>query len=194
MATRRNTSLVITTVVAVVFGALCDVRGWQAPGAVDALAAFTVRVDTYVQLHRRLEVSFPPLETTTDAISRLLNKRYLASAIRAARRHAKDGTVFGPPVDEMFRTRIAEATAGRDLAVVLGPCGGESWAATDPVVNEPFREHESCPIPLLLLEALPPVPGGLEYRVAGPDLILWDVHADIVIDILREAFRAPSFA
>jgi hypothetical protein len=46
---------------------------------------------------------------------------------------------------------------------------------------------------VLLLEALPPVPGGLEYRVVGPDLVLWDVHAEIVIDVLRDALRAPSF-
>jgi hypothetical protein len=164
-----------------------------ASGAVDVLEEFTMRVDTYVQLHQRLEASFPSLKDASDPLSRLLNKRYLASAIRSARRHVKEGNIFGPPVEEMIRTRIAEAMAGRDLAVVVGACGGESWGSADLVLNEPLREGASCPVPVLLLEALPPVPGGLEYRIVGPDLALWDVHAEIVIDVLREALRAPSF-
>jgi hypothetical protein len=102
-------------------------------------------------------------------------------------------SVFGAPVEDMFRTRIADAIAGRDIAVVVGPCEDEEASGgIDPVINEPFREQGSCPVPLLLLEALPPVPGGIEYRVVGPDLVLWDVHADIVIDVLTEAFRMPS--
>jgi hypothetical protein len=82
---------------------------------------------------------------------------------------------------------------GRDVAVVVGPCAGEPWSPADLVLNEPLGEGASCPVPVLLLEALPPVPGGLEYRVVGPDLVLWDVHAEIVIDVLRDALRAPSF-
>jgi hypothetical protein len=166
---------------------------WPATAGIDVVEEFVMRVDAYVQLHHRLEASFPPMEETRDPLSRLLNKRYLASAIRSARRHAKEGNIFGPPVEEMFRTRIADAMRGRDLAAVVGPCGGESWSPTAPVLNEPLREAASCPFPVLLLEALPPLPGGLEYRVVGPDLVLWDAHAEIVIDILREALRAPSF-
>jgi hypothetical protein len=193
MATRRHASWVLTTLAATVFLGVHPAAVSPAPGAVDALAEFMMRVDTFVQLHQRLEASFPPLETTRDPLSRLLNKRYLASAIRSARRHMKEGNIFGPPVEAMFHARIAEAMAGRDLAVVVGPCGREAWVADGPILSEPFREEASCPVPVLLLEALPPVPGGLEYRVMGPDLILWDVHADIVVDVLREAFRAPSF-
>ena len=193
MATRHHTSWVIAMLVATVFLGARPAPARPASGAVDVLEEFMMRVDTYVQLHQRLEASFPPLKDARDPLSRLLNKRYLASAIRSARRHVKEGNIFGPPVEEMIRTRIAEAMAGRDLAVVVGPCGGESWGSADLVLNEPLREGASCPVPVLLLEALPPVPGGLEYRIVGPDLALWDVHAEIVIDVLREALRAPSF-
>jgi hypothetical protein len=192
MATRRHASWVIATLAAAVFLGVRPVPAWLAPDTVDALVKFTMRVDTYVQLHQRLEASFPPVEDTRQSLSRLLNKRYLASALRSARRHVKEGNIFGPPVEEMIRTRIAEAMAGRDLAVVVGPCGGESWGPADLVLNEPLSEGASCPVPVLLLEALPPVPGGLEYRIVGPDLVLWDVHAEIVIDVLRGAFRVPS--
>ena len=193
MAARHRAFWVIATLVASVFLGGRPAAASHAPATVDALAEFAMRVDTYVRLHQRLESSFPSLEDTRDPLSRLLNKRYLASAIRSARRHVKEGNIFGPPVEEMLRTRIAEAMRGRDLAAVVGPCGGESWSPAEPVVNEPLREGTGCPVPVLLLEALPPVPGGLEYRVVGPDLVLWDVHAEIVLDILREALRAPSF-
>jgi hypothetical protein len=37
------------------------------------------------------------------------------------------------------------------------------------------------------------LPPGIEYRVVAPDLILWDTHAEIVIDLLPGAFlmRGP---
>ena len=192
MARRRHASWVIATLVATVFLGGPPVAASRGTATVDALAEFTMRVDTYVQLHQRLEASFPSFENTRDPLSRLLNKRYLASAIRSARRHVKEGNIFGPPVEEMLRTRIAEAMRDRDLPAVVGPCGGESWSPAELVLNEPLREAVSCPVALLLLEALPPLPGGLEYRVVGPDLVLWDVHAEIVIDVLKEALRAPS--
>ena len=192
MARRRHALWVVVTFVATVFLGVHLAAASRAPGAVDALAEFMMRVDTYVQLHQRLETSFPRLEDTRDSLSRLLNKRYLASAIRAARRHVKEGNIFGSLVAEMFRNRIAEAMGGRELAAVIGPCGAEAWRPAELVLNEPLGEA-SCPVPVLLLEALPPVPGGLEYRVVGPDLVLWDVHAEVVVDVLREALRAPSF-
>ena len=193
MPTCRHASLLLTTLVATVLLGVHSAAVSHAPGTVDPFAEFTMRVDTYVQLHRRLEASFPPLEDTRDPLSRLLNKRYLASAIRSARRHVKEGTVFGPPVEEMLRTRIAAAMHGRDVAAVIGACGRESWGPAQVVLNEPLPEGASCPVPVLLLEALPPVPGGLQYRIFGPDLVLWDVHAEIVIDVLRETLRGPSF-
>jgi len=39
----------------------------------------------------------------------------------------------------------------------------------------------------VLLEALPPLPVELQYRFIGRDLLLVDVEADLVIDILPNA-------
>jgi len=38
-----------------------------------------------------------------------------------------------------------------------------------------------------IIEALPPLPDELQYRTLGRDLVLVDVHANLVLDILREA-------
>ena len=122
-----------------------------------------------------------------------MNRRYLASAIRAARRDAKEGDIFTPDVADLFRSRLAEVMPVRDVAAMVGAFGDESWPVDAPVVNEPFREDASQAVPALMLQALPPLPGGIEYRIVGTDLVLWDVHADIVIDVLPDAFRAPSY-
>jgi hypothetical protein len=41
--------------------------------------------------------------------------------------------------------------------------------------------------PAVILEALPPLPEELQYRFVGPTLVLLDVHADLVVDILPNA-------
>jgi hypothetical protein len=38
-----------------------------------------------------------------------------------------------------------------------------------------------------VLQALPPLPPELQYRMVGCDLVLIDVHADLIVDILPYA-------
>ncbi len=43
-------------------------------------------------------------------------------------------------------------------------------------------------IPPLLIAALPPLPPELEYRFIGQSLVLWDVHANLIVDFMPGAF------
>jgi hypothetical protein len=45
----------------------------------------------------------------------------------------------------------------------------------------------------VLLHHLPALPSEMEYRIINGSLVLLDVHADIVIDILPDAFRVTSW-
>jgi hypothetical protein len=45
-----------------------------------------------------------------------------------------------------------------------------------------------------LLATLPSLPEQLEYRVVGWDLVLVDVHADLVLDVLKDALPRPDAA
>ena len=193
MTARRHGYRVIASVAGVFLG-VCEMRAAQEPpeAADAALRAFVGRVEAYARLHQRLEAPLPPIETTADPLSRLMNRRYLASAIRAARRHAKPGDIFTPDVADVVRKRLAEGLPAAETAALIGSLGDGSEMAGAAVVNEPFREEESDALPPQLLEQLPPLPGGIQYRVFGSGLVLWDVHADIVIDVLPDAFRAPS--
>ena len=47
-------------------------------------------------------------------------------------------------------------------------------------------------MPPLILDALPRLPEGLEYRFMGNDLILRDTQANLIADVVNGAFPAPN--
>jgi len=64
--------------------------------------------------------------------------------------------------------------------------------APKPTIHEPFPWSLGSAMPAALLPALPPLPGELQYRFADRDLVLIDIHADLVVDILKNALPVPS--
>lgn len=160
----------------------------------DGLRTFNESVEAYTALHRRLADPLPRLDPNRDPWSRFLGRRYLASAIRSARATAKQGDIFSPAVADLFRILIASALADRHPGAMFDVWPEESWPVDNPVVNEPFPKGVSHVVPAVLLHHLPALPNEMEYRVVNGRLVLLDVHADIVIDILLDAFRATSWA
>src|ERR1041384_2111342 len=67
-----------------------------------AMRQFQERVDSYAALHRRLAPP-PAAIASTDPISKLLSRNYLAAALRSARRFAQQGEIFTPEVATLFR-------------------------------------------------------------------------------------------
>jgi hypothetical protein len=48
-------------------------------------------------------------------------------------------------------------------------------------------------MPFVLLAALPALPTGIYYRLIDHDLLLWDVDANLIVDVLPDALpRAGS--
>ena len=45
-------------------------------------------------------------------------------------------------------------------------------------------------MPVNVLCQLPSLPTELEYRFVNRDIVLWDVHADLVVDIIPNALPA----
>ena len=55
-------------------------------------------------------------------------------------------------------------------------------------INTPYpSELPLSTVPYPLLSVLPPLPAELEYRIVGPDLVLLDIDAQMVVDVLRNA-------
>jgi hypothetical protein len=169
--------------------------GAQAPKVnADAqlLQDFTKRIEAYMDLHNRLEKKAPPLKTTEDPATIKASREGLSAAIRAERAHAKQGEIFTPQIAAIFRRLM--------YPEVKGPEGAETKkamkedapkAGTVPIkVNATYPEGAPLPsVPPNVLANLPKLPEDLEYRVIGRNLLLRDVHANLIVDYLPNAIQ-----
>jgi hypothetical protein len=153
-----------------------------------AMRQFHERVDSYAALHRRLAPP-PPAMTSTDPISKLLSRNYLAAAIRSARRYAQQGEIFTPEVAMLFRRALADSIGERDGETFLRELnGGEPMPrGMHPDVNEPYTMTPLYRVPREVRRGLPPIPPELDYRIAAQDLVLWDIYAGVVVDFVPDA-------
>jgi hypothetical protein len=98
--------------------------------------------------------------------------------------------VFGPAA-RLFREEITRAIYEIDIEGLVDVGPGEDGFVLDLALNEPIPAWALLPVPKPLLERLPRLPVAIEYRIAAGALILWDTHAEILIDALPDAFVAP---
>jgi hypothetical protein len=186
MATRLTLAAARSLAGATVLASLIPAAAFaQAPAGTAASAVFTSRIEEYARLRGRLEEPLPALDEKRGARPAMLTRRYLASAIRAARPRARAATVFAPPVGDAFRHLIAQRLSEVD------PEGLRGWdedLGVDIMVYEPVPAWSRLPIPDEWLGVFPELPDGIEYRMVNGALVLWDLHAEIVIDVLPSVF------
>ena len=156
-----------------------------------AMQAFQERVAGYVTLHRILEG--PPLRPTTNMEEVRSNMQVLAERILAIRQDVQQGDIITPDVARMLRRRIVACLAPEEWTAILAELAEDEEGVSVPRValrvNMPWPEqvpYGYVPTPLLL--ALPPLPPELEYRIIGRSLVLWDHHANLIVDYLPAAF------
>lgn len=159
----------------------------------EALRGFHSRVALYAALHHRLEGPLPARASARDTFSALVARRYLAAAIRSARASARRGDIIDPGAAGVFRAIIAQAFAGPGAQALADEFRRRAdRPVPDPEVNEPYPMEVAEAVPEAILQRLPVLAEDVEYRAVNADLILWDVHAEIVVDILPHAFLSPS--
>jgi hypothetical protein len=160
---------------------------WQA--AADPTADFNARIAAYVALYRQAERSVPRQRVFADPVEAQAAVDAMAGAIRQLRRDAREGDVMsaevGPVLREIIRTSLREA--GVSMADLMD----EDPPQGTPAVNETFRWWGSTPLPPCVLRALPSLPDELQYRFVRTDLVILDVHAGLVVDVLRDALKRP---
>jgi hypothetical protein len=162
----------------------------QAPDTSDrgvALQAFHDNVERYARLRARLEEPLPSFDERRDPWSLKLTRLFLASAIRSAPARPRPGDVFTAPVARMFRQVIGEAIYETDIEGVADEGLDVDDFVIDLRVLEPVPRWSLRPPPELLLKRLPELPPGIDYELVGDALILWDSHAEILIDALPGA-------
>jgi hypothetical protein len=159
-----------------------------------ALAQFDYAVDEYVALHRWLERSLPPERLFDNAEEMFAAREKLRSEILAVRPNARQGNIFTPGVAQAFVGVLARAIleCGHDPADILADINAERLPGTPkPQVNGKYPWGIGSRMWPTLLRVLPELPAELEYRLSDRDLVLIDVHANLVVDIVAGALPAP---
>jgi hypothetical protein len=154
---------------------------------VAALSRFNRAVTAYVELHRLLDPRLSPLYICSDveAIAGAVDE--LAEAIAAERAEALPGDVFSPEVADLFRARLMRIDPAARPSLDVAGLEGEEGSAPLPAVNARFVWDGSVAPGEAVARALPALPLELAYRFVGRALVLVDVRANLVVDVLAEA-------
>jgi hypothetical protein len=155
------------------------------------LADFHLRIREYVELHRRLEGPLPPLKLSNDPreIRRAIDS--LKKELQAARLKARQGDIFTSDITLWFRQTIEATFKSTDWVEVLAAFQEEeeenATRTASPRVNASYPESSPLvPMSIRLLLALPALPEELQYRFMNRALILWDVHAELIVDFIPD--------
>jgi hypothetical protein len=151
-----------------------------------AALEFKKRIAAYMKIHNDADGKVPSLKKTDDPKEISDREKLLADAIMTLRAGAKPGDVFAPEyqpyfiqiVKDDFKTRSA---ADRKAIVVELPAKLNVDINTVYPTTVPLATF-----PPALLSKLPDLPPELEYRIVGRSLILRDVKANLIVDIMRD--------
>ncbi|HEU4691722.1 MAG TPA: hypothetical protein VFS23_25335 [Vicinamibacterales bacterium] len=149
----------------------------------------------YAALQRMAIAKLGPPLMVSDAEQLIRQQRRFANAMREARPVAHAGDFFTPAVSRYFRARVEAVVwdTGLDVAMLF-----EAPDEDEVVVTPVLRVWEAVPWnagPVMwpsMLWALPGLPPDLEYRVSGRHLVLIDVLANLVVDVLHDARPGPE--
>ena len=132
-----------------------------------AVDQFRTAVNEYVELQRLLANPLANLTHGADPEQAERARHAHRSLIREARALADRPRVFTPFVSAYLQERI-------------------QWA-----LRTLPSDHERWPL-VYVINKLPELPIELEYRFEGRDLVLLDVEADMVVDLVQDALPAPA--
>jgi hypothetical protein len=186
-----NPAARLVWVCAVATAMLIPARTWAAyqdpvnPSAAK-LKEFSDRVQKYVDLQKKLDGELPAGGTTDDPAKIEAHRKVLAESLRNARRDARRGDIFGDTAGQ-FRLIIKQDAQNRSIRDAFAAMK-EVPRSVKPKVNAEYPEKAPlATVPPLILNRLPRLPDGLEYRFMGRDLILRDSKANLIVDFVHEA-------
>ena len=163
----------------------------------EPVRAFMAATHEYAVMHRRLDQQIGPIDINMPiaSINRIIQE--LAAAIRAERPTAARGDFFTPALAPELRVRINTALLAHDFTAAdvirAGQVDGIDYGRVALRVNDTFPWVLAVAMLPCVIDALPPLPPELQYRIVGSDLVLVDVHASLIVDILPAALVETTF-
>jgi hypothetical protein len=163
----------------------------------DDAKEFKERIDKYLAIQKKAVGSVPSQsKEVADPALIVKHEKQVADAIRALRPNAMPGEIFTPWLRGVIAKAVKEQVQGargkdaKDSILDEGnPKGKEATVPVNIKVNGGYpQDAPLSTVPPSVLLALPPLPKEIEYRFVGRNLILRDTKANIVVDILTDAF------
>ncbi len=151
-----------------------------------ATLAFQDRIKIYLKTHNEGESKVPNLKDTDDPKQISSREEALARAIQTLRANAQIGDIFAPASQPYFIKIVQDDFAMRsavDRKAIISELPKDMNADINTVYPTTLP---LATFPAGLLRKLPDLPPELEYRLVGRSLILRDVKANLIVDILRD--------
>ena len=153
-------------------------------------ADFGQRIDAYVKLRDSLASNMGALDETKSQAEIAARATTLATLIQRARDSAKQGDIFTPEFATVTVTLIkTEYKQEIDSVVEQRDDAQEELPNFVPAVNMLYpTTYPLATFPATLLKLLPALPTDkIEYRIVTHYLILRDVEANLIIDVIPNA-------
>jgi hypothetical protein len=156
-----------------------------------ALQDFNARVQNYIKVHRQAEQKFGltvHLKSVRSANEIIKRQHAMAEHIGALRSKANEGDLFTHEIGAYFARQL-------DAAYQSNPEGiSASLACVSEIVEQKLKPNDVYPetwdynmMPPTMLLHIPRLPQELEYRIVNKDLIIRDVEANMIVDVMRNA-------
>jgi hypothetical protein len=159
-----------------------------------ALNRFNQQIASYMTMRNEVQDRVGVPQTSSNSSDIVAMQSALAHGIRKARPRAQAGDIFNADVGDEFRRRIqhvlqSHSVSEGGLLADLRRDTPESFCTA--AVNGSFDWRFGTMMPADVIEALPELPWPLQYRFACRDLVLLDVDAGLIVDVLPDALTAP---
>lgn len=153
------------------------------------IADFMKRVDAYVTLHKKVDGSLQEPARDGRPESFLEHERAFAKLMQKERPYAKQGDLLTKPMRNIVRRLLAGVFRGPDGRQIKKSILDEYTGSVRLQANTQYPEGAPfSSVPPQILQRLPKLPEGLEYRFVGPRLILLDAHARLIVDFVERVF------
>jgi hypothetical protein len=194
----RKTLLLAWTMVIVLASlgsSLSKAQESEAATDAKALQIINDRLQSYVKVHRQVEEKFNlPHMKSTHSIAKIQPRQHgMAQHIRELRASAHDGAIFTPEVKAYFTRALASAYQTNSEGILA------SLSCVSDVVEQKLAANDVYPetwdynaMPPTILLHIPQLPAELEYRIVNRDLIIRDVEAVMIVDVLRDVITLPT--
>ena len=153
----------------------------------ELVSEFRERVDDYMELHAKAQKLGTPQKQRDTMGENEVSRAALAMRIRIARHDARPGDIFTLPIAKALRRALDPELRGAAALPTRESIREDAPAIFVLAVNASYPAGASRPnMPGNVINILPPLPKGLEYRIVENHLLLMDVEANIIVDYILD--------